>query len=47
MSASVPAERLAATIEIEPKGLGVVPGPVWAFRIRADGSAEAMPRSSA
>jgi len=37
---SMSAERLAAPIE--PKGLGVVPGLVWAFRIHADGSAEPL-----
>src|SRR5262245_40038921 len=37
---SVSAERLSAPVE--PKGPGVIPGLVWAFRIHADGSAEPL-----
>jgi zinc transporter len=37
-----PARGVSTPIDIEPKGLGVVPGLVWAFRIHADGSAEPL-----
>jgi zinc transporter len=42
VSASVSAERLPAPAGIEPKTFDVIPGLVWAFRIHADGSAEAL-----
>src|SRR5262252_3654145 len=37
-----PVSGVSTPIDIEPKGLGVVPGLVWAFRIHADGSAEPL-----